>query len=68
MTLDVHDGALVLVVSDSGRGMVDDQAEGAGIRGMRERASLIGAELRIEHDPSGEGTRVRLVVALENAP
>ena len=68
LTLSVHDGALVLVVSDSGCGMADDQAEGAGIRGMRERASLIGAELRIEHDPSGVGTRVRLVVAAENAP
>ena len=68
LTLSVHDGALVLVVSDSGRGMADDQAEGAGIRGMRERASLIGAELRIEHGPSGVGTRVRLAVAGETAP
>ena len=68
LTLDIHDGALVLVVGDSGRGMPDDQGEGAGIRGMRERASLIGAELRIEHDPSGHGTRVRLVVAVESTP
>ena len=68
LTLNIHDSALVLVVSDSGRGMPDDRAEGAGIRGMRERATLIGAELGIEASTSAGGTRVRLVVVVENAP
>jgi signal transduction histidine kinase len=37
------------------------RTEGAGIRGMRERAILIGAALQIE-GRSGGGTDVRLLV------
>jgi two-component system sensor histidine kinase UhpB len=37
-----------LTVSDDGRGLSPTDAEGPGLRGMRERALLIGAKLRIE--------------------
>ena len=67
LALEVHDGRVGLIVSDGGGGLRVDQVEGAGMRGMRERATLIGAELRIEAGPSGDGTRVRLVVPVENS-
>ncbi|WP_344325718.1 HAMP domain-containing sensor histidine kinase [Streptomyces macrosporus] len=51
---------VVLSVSDDGRG-IGLAAEGAGIRGMRERALLVGATLDIDTSP-GDGTRVRLSV------
>jgi two-component system sensor histidine kinase UhpB len=55
-----HSGdALVLAVTDDGRGL-RAACEGAGIRGMRERALLIGASLDIAPCPGGSGTRVRL--------
>jgi two-component system, NarL family, sensor histidine kinase UhpB len=42
-----------LVVRDDGRGL-GGAAEGSGIRGMRERAALVGAELRVaERQPRG---------------
>ncbi|MBU2111907.1 MAG: HAMP domain-containing sensor histidine kinase [Actinobacteria bacterium] len=50
---------LTLRILDDGQG--GDLREGAGIRGMRERALLIGAELTITARPNG-GTDVRLVV------
>jgi two-component system sensor histidine kinase UhpB len=59
--------AVTLVVSDDGRGF-DPQALQAsyGIRGMRERALLIGAQLRLRARPAG-GTEVRLRIPLETA-
>jgi two-component system sensor histidine kinase UhpB len=47
-----------LEIDDDGRGRGDD-AEGGGIRGMRERAVLIGATLKLGSSPLG-GTRVTL--------
>ncbi|MCG8965140.1 HAMP domain-containing sensor histidine kinase [Streptomyces sp. CL12-4] len=52
------DGAVVLTITDDGRG-IEAACEGAGIRGMRERALLIGAALDITSAP-GTGTRIRL--------
>ncbi|MCS7475298.1 HAMP domain-containing sensor histidine kinase [Umezawaea endophytica] len=49
-----------LCVRDDGWGM-GDAAEGSGIRGMRERALLVGAELTVGPAPR-QGTEVRLVV------
>ncbi|NUO46964.1 MAG: sensor histidine kinase [Streptomyces sp.] len=49
-----------LLVRDNGRGL-GDATEGAGLRGMRERALLIGAELSLTAAPGG-GTDVRLLV------
>ena len=54
------DAAVVLTVTDDGRG-IGDGPEGAGIRGMRERALLVGAELAVGPHPDG-GTVVRLRV------
>jgi two-component system sensor histidine kinase UhpB len=48
-----------LEVRDRGRGA--ESVDGSGIRGMRERALAIGAELAIESKP-GAGTAVRLRV------
>jgi two-component system, NarL family, sensor histidine kinase UhpB len=53
-------GAVQLEVSDSGRGFeLDRVPESAGIRGMRERAVLVGASLDVASRP-GLGTTVRL--------
>jgi two-component system, NarL family, sensor histidine kinase UhpB len=67
LTLATSNGRLTLIVSDEGRGLGDDHADGTGVRGMRERAALIGAELQITRDPSTGGTRVRLDIAQEPA-
>jgi two-component system sensor histidine kinase UhpB len=51
-----------LIVADDGVGLPTDPiATNGGLRGMRERALLIGAEVRWERAESG-GTAVRLVV------
>ncbi|HET6858664.1 MAG TPA: sensor histidine kinase [Streptomyces sp.] len=54
--------AVVLAVADDGRG-TGGAREGAGIRGMRERALLIGATLDVTSEPQA-GTTVRLTVPL----
>jgi two-component system, NarL family, sensor histidine kinase UhpB len=51
---------MLLRIADDGRG-IDGAAEGAGLRGMRERAILIGAAPHIEARAGG-GTDVRLLV------
>ncbi|MFI9830936.1 HAMP domain-containing sensor histidine kinase [Streptomyces sp. NPDC051913] len=56
------DAAMVLAVSDDGRGTGGAREE-AGIRGMRERALLIGATLDVTSQPQA-GTTVRLTVPL----
>lgn len=66
LTLDRNGRELVLCVRDYGRG-TDGAAAGAGIRGMRERALLIGADLSI--GPwNGGGTEVRLAVPDRKEP
>ncbi|MEU3746340.1 MULTISPECIES: sensor histidine kinase [Streptomyces] len=54
-------GGTGLLVRDDGHGL-GEAPEGAGIRGMRERALLIGAELLVGARPHG-GTEVRLDIA-----
>jgi two-component system, NarL family, sensor histidine kinase UhpB len=58
-----EDGRLVLTVRDDGRG-VDTRSKplGSGIRGMRERAVMVGADLHIGK-PEGGGTEIRLALA-----
>jgi signal transduction histidine kinase len=59
----VENGRLILVVQDNGRGF-DPSAVGRsafGIASMRERAALIGGEVRIESRPQ-DGTRISLLV------
>jgi two-component system sensor histidine kinase UhpB len=56
------DGGVELEAADDGRGFAFDESEGGlGIAGMRERALLVGGELRIESRP-GHGTTVHLTV------
>ena len=62
LRLACRDGTVELVVSDEGRGFhADASTPTVGIRGMRERAVLVGAELELRSSP-GAGTTVRLVV------
>ena len=65
-------GHLILEVSDRGHGfepppLIGPQAterhEHIGLRGMRERAALVGGELSVESHP-GAGTRVRVEVPI----
>ncbi|MFP8959170.1 histidine kinase [Streptomyces nanhaiensis] len=60
--LDLHrtSAGVRLRVRDDGHG-TGGAAEGAGIRGMRERALLIGADLTLAPGPDG-GTEVRLTI------
>ncbi|HEY2878420.1 sensor histidine kinase [Nocardioides sp.] len=52
---------LVLQIADDGDALPDAGADGPGLRGMRERALLIGGLLNIEANP-GRGLRVALTV------
>jgi two-component system sensor histidine kinase UhpB len=60
ITLRATPAGVDLRISDDGHG-IGTVAEGAGIRGMRERALLIGADLTLVPHPGG-GTEVRLHV------
>jgi two-component system, NarL family, sensor histidine kinase UhpB len=61
-----RDGMLTLTVIDSGSGLPQGHEPGTGIRGMSERAALIGATLAIENAGGRGGVRVRLEVALDD--
>ncbi|MFE4537169.1 HAMP domain-containing sensor histidine kinase [Streptomyces scopuliridis] len=68
LTLRRTTGGVELRLTDDGRG-IGTATEGAGIRGMRERALLIGAELsvgrgRARSGGTGGGTDVRLRVPI----
>ena len=65
----VDDGRLVVVVADNGRGFDPDTVgpSAFGLASMRERAALMGGELRIESQPS-DGTRVSLLVPVSPVP
>jgi two-component system, NarL family, sensor histidine kinase UhpB len=59
-TVGEDDGAVVLKVCDDGRGAEPGQLMSSyGVRGMRERALLVGASLSVESRP-GRGTNVTL--------
>lgn len=57
-------GRLTLRVLDDGKGFDPHRGEGGGLRGMRERAVLVGAQLAVMRRPRG-GTEVRLSVPLD---
>jgi two-component system, NarL family, sensor histidine kinase UhpB len=60
--------AVQLEIADSGAGFDRAEvAEGAGIRGMRERALLVRATLEVD-SAAGTGTTVRLLVPAQTAP
>ncbi len=57
-----------LTVKDDGSGFTfDDATSGLGLGGMRERAILVGGDLKIESRP-GHGTSVRLTVPERTEP
>ena len=66
LSLTASDGSLVLRVLDRGKGFDPVKAEGGGLRGMRERAVLVGASLSVTRRPRG-GTEVRLSVPVDGA-
>ncbi len=66
LSLAADNGELVMAVSDRGSGPPGDSEDGTGIRGMRERAALIGANLQIASNDDG-GCTVALVVAADGS-
>lgn len=57
---------LILTITDNGHGFATERATGGhGLRGMRERAALLGGRLAVTSAP-GEGTQVRLIVPLQD--
>ena len=49
----VHAPVALITVSDDGRGLQKARSDSHGLKIMRERARLIGADLRIEDNPTG---------------
>lgn len=68
VTLAADGGRLTLDVADDGRGFDPARTSDAslGLRGMRERAAMLGGALEVESGPS-RGTRLRLAVDLAPA-
>jgi signal transduction histidine kinase len=59
-----REGSLVLAVEDDGVGFeLRDDTAGAGLTGIRERASLVGGRVSIDSEP-GMGTHVLLEIPL----
>lgn len=61
-----HDGMLTLTVTDPGHGLPSGHRPGTGIRGMSERAALVGATLAIDTGGARGGVRVRLELPLDD--
>jgi PAS domain S-box-containing protein len=70
VSVTTHEGKLVAEVQDDGRGIEEAEESsagalgGMGTRGMRERARVLGGDLRIESDQES-GTRVRFEMSLK---
>ena len=57
MRLELSGGRPRLEVDDDGKGFPTGGLEGGGVRGMRERAVLIGGSLRLDAQPARRHTR-----------
>jgi two-component system, NarL family, sensor histidine kinase UhpB len=68
LSLQPDERQVVLTVRDRGQGLRNGHVPGSGMRGMRERAALVGAGLEISDASPGPGAEVRLRVPLEGAP
>jgi two-component system, NarL family, sensor histidine kinase UhpB len=64
LSLQRGNGSVVLRVIDDGRGFGPGRAEGGGLRGIRERALIVGGAAAIIPGPGG-GVEVRLEVPAE---
>jgi signal transduction histidine kinase len=63
-----ENGAVVLTISDNGRGITDDEKSGQrtlGLLGIRERAHLIGGTIEI-NGPDGKGTVITVRVPISH--
>ncbi|MDX6498087.1 MAG: hypothetical protein QOG23_1347 [Blastocatellia bacterium] len=61
-----ENGAVVLTISDNGRGITDEEKSGQrtlGLLGMRERAHLVGGAINI-NGSSGEGTVITVRIPI----
>jgi two-component system sensor histidine kinase UhpB len=67
LSLQPADGQIVLTVRDHGKGLQNGQVPGSGMRGMRERAGLVGAGLEIHNASPGPGAEVRLRAPVQDA-
>lgn len=65
LTLACEPGVLTLTVTDHGRGLPVGHVPGTGMRGMSERATLIGATLVVDREQRARGCSVRLEVPVE---
>ena len=61
LSLEGDTGSVVLRVVDDGQGFAADHVEGGGLRGIRERALIVGGAAAIKPGPDG-GVEVRLEV------
>jgi two-component system sensor histidine kinase UhpB len=66
LTLGHRDGTLRLTVRDQGGGLTSADEAGTGIRGMRERAALIGARVEVGNRAAGRGCEVCLEAPVED--
>lgn len=66
LALRTDDGHLLLTVTDHGRGLPRGRLPGSGMRGMRERATLLGATVHVANNAGGAGCTVRLDVPLKD--
>jgi two-component system, NarL family, sensor histidine kinase UhpB len=64
LRLQPQDSRIVLSVRDHGDGLPAERPSGSGMRGMRERAGLVGAALEIQDADPGPGTEVLLQVPI----
>ena len=65
LSLERSDKRLVLTIRDQGQGLPTGHLPGTGIRGMRERSTLIGAKLEVTNSESTGGCEVRVDAPLE---
>jgi two-component system sensor histidine kinase UhpB len=66
LSLERSNGSVVLRVLDDGRGFEPGQVEGGGLRGIRERALIVGGAAAIKPGPD-RGVEVRLEVPAETS-
>lgn len=66
LSLERSDGSVVLRVVDDGRGFEPAHVEGGGLRGIRERALIVGGAVAIKPGPDG-GVEVRLEIPTDRS-
>jgi two-component system sensor histidine kinase UhpB len=65
LSLQPDERHIVLTVRDRGKGLHNGHVPGSGMRGMRERAALVGAGLDIDNASPGPGAEVSLRVPID---